>query len=848
MDFNYKNKSVVYKMSNISQLIQEAMYLENRGFIVEAQKIYDILKGNLELLDENMLSRICLFYGDSDEIETVFQASKLGVMRSGEMDILVPFFLKSWRKLNKPIFEIEWLLKQPGMEHLNQERLLIAKYFFECGKFNEAYQITLEIAEKSEHLFRQNSYQNQLYVDAHLNLVELEYHFQNYTQARFHLRKLIYLSENVIREVQQIAYWSILFDEISNFVIRKDWTEISRELTDDVMLICKFYEQLSQSKLTKSLLNEIQNKHFEDGNLEKKRKVYLIFILKMSKNKDWTKDVEKVYLSTPHDLLASLLYIEYLKTVSPEKAKLFWKNEFFNHADKREAVRSFWENIKEKNTRKVDLEDCSVTFFGGGQKIGGTSILVSIKGHHLLLDAGMHLNEEIYYPDYSPMYKKGLTFDDLDALLITHAHMDHTGAVPYVHGQRTDLPIYATEPTKMLMKILLEDSVRMSRDEDVKKEAYTKQDVQNTILSIITVNFDQSFVIPSKDKEWNVTYYPSGHILGAGAIHLEIEGISILFTGDYSVDEQKTVKGIALPENLEVDILITESTYGYLPSNASIKREQQEFLFVESVKQTMDSNGSILIPAFAVGRSQEIILILKEAFKDERYLPFDLYTDGRVTDVCHVYERFSEQKRYINPKFYSEGSDDSVFFGGGVQAAKDIYSDRKGSSFTFNDFIEDYIMPGKNCIVASSGMLTENSTSARYAEHLIDSKRNRISFTGYMDEESPGHQLLKQARYDGGNSLKINGREKAVSANIDSFRLSAHANREQIIQLVMEVKPSQVFLMHGEHEKRYRPVSTIESGEKIFPSVIELLDYLNKDIKITPAMNGTHYFLNEIGE
>jgi len=839
---------VVYNMSSLNKSLQEAMFLENRGFNTEAKKIYDILKKNLDILDLNALSRICSFYRRTDELEIVFQAAKLGIMKFGEMHQLVPYFLQSCRKLNKPIMEIEWLSKQPGIKNLDQERLLIAKFFLEHENFNEAYEIILEIAEQSEHAFRQNSSTSQLFVDAHLNLVEIEYHFKNYTQARFHLRKLIYLSRNAITSIQQIAYWSILLDEIANLVIREDWIEVSKEVTGEVMLICNFYEQLSQGKLTKSLIKEIQQTKFNDRKLEKKREVYMIFILKLINNTDWSQDLEKIYASSPHDLLATLLYSEYLKIESPEKAKLLWKNEFLNHADKREAIKSFWENNKEDKKRKVDLRDCSITFFGGGQKIGGTSILVSVKGHHILLDAGMHLNEEIYYPDYSPMYEKGLTFGDLDALLITHAHMDHTGAVPYVHRQRTDLPIYATEPTKMLMKILLEDSVRMTSDENAKKEFYTKQEVQSTILSIKSIDFNQSFAIPSKEKEWIITYYPSGHILGAGAIHLEIDGVSILFTGDYSVDEQKTVKGIDLPGNLEVDILITESTYGYLPSNASIKREQQEFLFVESVKQTMEVNGSLLIPAFAVGRSQEIILILKEAFKDKRYLPFDLYTDGRVTDVCHVYERFSEQNRYINPKFYSEGKEESVFFGNGVQAAKDVYSDRKGSSFTFNDFIEDYILPGKNCIVASSGMLTENSTSARYAEYLIDSERNRISFTGYMDEESPGQQLLKKVKYDSGNSLKINGREKSVNANINSFRLSAHANREQIIQLIMETGPSQVFLMHGEHEKRYRPVSTMEDGEKIYPSVTELLDYLSEDIKVIPAMNGTEYFLTEMGE
>ncbi|MEM5672976.1 MBL fold metallo-hydrolase [Bacillus cereus] len=269
------------------------------------------------------------------------------------------------------------------------------------------------------------------------------------------------------------------------------------------------------------------------------------------------------------------------------------------------------------------------------------------------------MHEEVYHPDYTPLSDKGLSFDDIDGLLITHAHLDHTGAVPYVHKQGPDMPMYATEATVGLMKILLTDTVRISKDKIT--DMYSEEDVQDTLLSIKYVDFHKTFTIPSKESEWNITYYPSGHILGAGAIHIEFNGVSILFTGDYSIDEQKTVKGLVLPEDLEVDVLITESTYGFLPTNASVDRTRQEKLFVESIKRTMDKGGSMLIPAFALGRAQEIILILKDAFKEQKYLPFNLYLDGRVTDVCRIYQRYSEQGRYINPDFYQKENEESLF-------------------------------------------------------------------------------------------------------------------------------------------------------------------------------------------
>ncbi|ERG68052.1 MBL fold metallo-hydrolase [Exiguobacterium chiriqhucha] len=828
----------------LEQHLQEAIYLDNRGFKEDARKHYDQLKVNLHRLNTDGLQRVSQFYDKYQEAETVFHAAKLGIEMGGDAKVLVPLYIESWENLDREFEDLEWILKKLNFDHLTREYLLVARHLFVQGKVEKAYIIALEIGEKVERSFRRNPSEYALYVDSVLHLVELEHLFGNQTQARFHVRKLIFLESERLVRVQDITYWASLLDELPGLVKREDWNKLSEEVTGDVALVAHFYNELTQRVLTKATVEQLETARFIDKALEKKRKSYLTLLAKMSGRKDWFKGIYTDRDQVPDDLLTTLLYADYLKAEQPEELTGFWKREFPKHADKAEAINAYWNMSKRTLDERVEtnLDDCSITFFGGGQKIGGTSILISVKGHHVLLDAGMHLNEDVYHPDYSLLDEKGLTLDELDALLITHAHMDHTGAIPYVHKQRSDLPIYATNPTVELMKLLLTDAVRINGGAD--PEMYTEVDVQNTLLSIRPVEFHQSFQVPSGDASWKVTYYPSGHILGAGSIHLEIEGVSILFTGDYSIDEQKTVQGLRLPSDIKVDILITESTYGFLPTNASIERSRQEELFIESVKRTMDKSGSMLIPAFAVGRAQEIILILKDAFKKEKYLPFNLFLDGRVTNVCRIYERYSEQNRYINPSAFSKEDEESLFFGGGVQSAQDIYSNRRDSHFTFDDFMDDYIMPGNNCIVASSGMLTENSASARYAERLIGEAQNTISFTGYMDEESPGHHILQKANSEELENIRMNGQEKEIRAKIESFRLSAHASREQILQLILDVRPKRVFLMHGEHEKRFASTQTIVTGEKIYPSLIELLTPLQDEIEVTPAFNGNEYFLN----
>lgn len=830
---------------NLEYHLQEAMFLENAGFKPEARKHYDLLKDHLPLLDEKGLKRVSQFYDSVKKFDIVFEASKLGIKRMGDLTTLAPLFIISWKKTGQHANELEWLIIQPGMDHLLQEKLAISRLLFIKGKTDKAYMVSLEIAEQIEYGFRENPSWYKLYTDAILNLTEMEFIFKNFTQARFHIRKLIYIKKDFFTRVQDIAYWAILLDEITHYSTRPDWDKIEQQLKGDVLLISRFYHQLSKNKLDKQLMKQFEELTFADEMLEKKRKTYLHFIRKLSGQRDGLHSTKQNRSELPHDLLTSLLYADYKHIGNPGDVKAFWENEFPKHADRPEAIKTYWDAQKNEKHKSPnpDLQDCEITFFGGGQKIGGTSILISVKGHHLLLDAGMHVHQEHYHPDYQPMEDMGIGFQDIDALLLTHAHLDHTGAVPYVHKRQNDLPIYATEPTKSLMKMLLTDSARIAKQE--KRDFYSEVDVQNTVLTIKPIDFYRSFVVPSGDEEWKVTYYPSGHILGAGSIYIEMMGIKILFTGDYSIDEQKTVQGLRLPDDLQVDILITESTYGFLPTNASVERKRQEKLFVESVLQTMEKNGTMLIPAFAVGRAQEIILILKDAFKSEKYLPFDLFLDGRVTDVCRIYERFAEKNQFINPAYFQGENGESPFFGGGVQVAQDIYSSHENAEFTFNDFLEDYILPGNNCIVASSGMLTENSASSKYAEALIEDEKNSISFTGFMDEESPGHHVLDTSKMIDGETVTINGSKREVRASIESFRLSAHASREQILQLIAKIQPKKVFLMHGEHNKRYKPVRTIAEGNKIYPSIIDLLVYLKNDLQVIPAVNGQSYHLGE---
>ncbi|EST54574.1 hypothetical protein T458_12820 [Brevibacillus panacihumi W25] len=837
-------------MTILSEVVEKAIYLENRGYFDQAGDCFNYLQQFADELDATVLTRIAQFYLNCDRNIDSLQMAKKAIEKGASLAITGKAYLKAWEKGNLSIEWLEWLQNQPGMENFPEHQLYIAEKLFHGGRHDLGYRLAIQTGEQIEKRVREHLGDFDLFIDSNLLLTELEFLLGNPIQARFHLRKTLYLERERLCRHQEISYWSIVLDEITSWVSREDWHELEERINGEVLMVCQMYRHLLSGKRSKRMMETLHSTPFIDEYLEKKRLTYLALV-----DRDWTGQLsltalEEQHARLPDDLLTTLLYTQRLESVDREAAKSVWKREFVKHADHPLAIRAYHALLRSEEGKSRDpiLDGCRVTFLGGGEKIGGTSILISIHDRHILLDAGMHLHEESYHPDYQPMFDLGVQYEDLDALLITHAHLDHVGAVPYLLAQRPDLPVYATEATKSLMKVLLTDTVKSSRQQELVNDMYDEEQVKKTLLSVQAVDFAKTFIIPSSGKEWRITYYPAGHILGAASIYMELEGISVLFTGDYSIEDQRTVKGMELPDNLKVDILITESTYGYLPTNASMKRSVQENMFVATVDEMIQSNGSVLIPAFALGRAQEIVLILKEAYKNEDFLPFSLFLDGRVTEVCRIYQDYAELGKFVNPAVIPETFEKPLIFGDGVQAAQDLYSNRKGSSYIFDSFFEDFIAPGKTCVVASSGMLIPQSASSRYAEKMIDSKNCLIAFSGYLDEESAGSHILKKSQSQSlsGGKLQVNGVEKEIRARIEAFRLSAHVSREEIVQLVMELRPSFVFLMHGEHQKRYKPVGTKARGEVIYPSLVELLRQI-EGLEVIPAWNGTSYEVQSQG-
>lgn len=457
----------------------------------------------------------------------------------------------------------------------------------------------------------------------------------------------------------------------------------------------------------------------------------------------------------------------------------------------------------------------NITFLGGGNEIGASCAIVEIGQTRLLVDCGIRMTGENRLPDLAAI-KNSPRFNHIDAVILTHAHTDHSGALPVLHQHFPSVPVYCTASTKGLVEVLLRDSLNVMRhkaEEENELPLFAKGAVESLIENLIPVPFGSPTQLGR--SKVTATWFPAGHILGAASVGIEgVENnrtIKVLFSGDISVGEQLTVAGMLAPKDFRPDVLIIESTYG---DRLHSPRDLEERRMIEMVAGVIERKGKLLIPAFAVGRAQEIILMLLKEFRAKRLRKFPVYVDGMVRSVCGVYSSFPSHQTEFTRRLIEKHN--NPFFNI-VDEIQQVTSPTD----------REKILSGDSCcIIASSGMLT-GGASAFYAPTIAADERNGIAITGYQDEESPGRALLNLASGET-RELNIGGRIVEVKSSVAKYSLSAHADANEISGLIEAINPRQIVLVHGEGQARpaladmlrrtggrYRPIHLPRTGDTL---------------------------------
>lgn len=417
---------------------------------------------------------------------------------------------------------------------------------------------------------------------------------------------------------------------------------------------------------------------------------------------------------------------------------------------------------------------------GGGNEIGASSYLFHIAGSNVLVDAGMRFRNTRIFPDFSLLNQLVGGIDSLDAFLLTHAHLDHCGAITRLYHEAPHVPMFAAWPTIELANVMLSDALRVAQkrhSEDWSVVEASKHLLSDALNSFQRISFWEQRQLGSKGT---VTAIPAGHILGAASYLIEIAGRRILCTGDFCLHSQRTISGAELAKLTNIDVLVIESTYAYQPEVHTETVDEQYYVLAQSVAETVSQGGQVLIPAFALGRAQEIVSVFRDYFEEGLLEPFDILVDGLVKAICDVYE---SQRPFLQARLRTRSG--RAIYGRFVKpTAPDFYP----SSTAIRSL-------GPACVISSSGMLLDRTRSATYASVLLEDERNAMVFSGYLDEESPGKRL--SGLRDGQPLvLRLNGKPVDVRARIKRYYLSAHAHSHDLQSVIRSINPRQVILVH----------------------------------------------------
>ncbi|MDR3144354.1 MAG: MBL fold metallo-hydrolase [Puniceicoccales bacterium] len=417
--------------------------------------------------------------------------------------------------------------------------------------------------------------------------------------------------------------------------------------------------------------------------------------------------------------------------------------------------------------------------------IGSSCLFAKIGTFSVLLDCGTNPKHDGY--DSLPTFEK-LGSSALDLILISHCHLDHVGSLPYLMKRQQQARVLMSRASQIVLPRILANSVsvmRLRRDEFGIREYpfFTQTDIESLEDHILPMQFGKPRTFKKDSDEMTVTFFSAGHVLGASSILIEHRHRKTFYTGDVLFRDQRTIKGAMWP-TCEVDTVITETTRGsVMPEDRRSVDSEIERLIV-TIRDTIDAGGSVLIPAFAFGRMQEILKIISDARNSNRLQKDSpIFCSGLGYGLIDDFDTVAKKLSLVNFR-------------------KKITRELGVKIFRGNDpkYIKSQIQR-PSIFVLSSGMLVENTSAYNVACALIDDHKNAICFVGFCDEDTPGGELQKCSAGDS-FLFKAQNYTAKISAKIHRFDLSGHASREDILKNVLGMSPRSVVLVHGEESSR----------------------------------------------
>lgn len=417
-------------------------------------------------------------------------------------------------------------------------------------------------------------------------------------------------------------------------------------------------------------------------------------------------------------------------------------------------------------------------------EIGANSYYLEIGQQRLILDCGMHpKNEgEDALPNFKPIEGR-----PLDAILISHSHQDHIGTLPVLMRRQPNARVFMPEATAEIGATLLHNSVNvMTRQREelgttlyplfTHRETERASDLWRSCPLRVPITIRGERANRRDADSLTFEFFDAGHVLGSSGILLRAEGRTIFYTGDVNFDDQTIAQAAIFPQD-KIDILIMETTRGDHAMSAGWTRAGEESRFCEAIVQAFENGGCVLVPVFALGKTQEVLAMLYKFRRDKLLPDFPIYIGGLSSKISQIYDRRAHMGR------------------------------RQLSRLQLMQDVDPYILNGETILdtparpgrvyALSSGMMTPKTLSNIFARRIVENPRHSVFFVGYADPASPAG-LLRDSPSGGPVTLDPDEPSQSVRCNLKQFQFSAHASREALIEYAKKLSPKKIVLVHGD--------------------------------------------------
>ncbi len=500
------------------------------------------------------------------------------------------------------------------------------------------------------------------------------------------------------------------------------------------------------------------------------------------------------------EIKAKTMWVPFIKRIPPLRSKLTEsiRSVLYENADYRKKfLNKTGHRIYDGWLREKKHEWVRTSFLGAARQVGRSCILLQTPESRIILDCGIDVSQ-----DGSEMYPfldaPEFNVSEIDAVVISHSHLDHTGLLPYLFKFGYKGPVYCTLPTRDIMSLLQLDMVKIQRSEG-KEPIYTSEEVKDSVLHTIPIDYDS---VTDITPDVRLTFYNAGHMLGSSVVHLNIgNGLhNLVYTGDIKYSRTNLLES-ANTQFPRVETMIIESTYG--GKDNTLDETEADNYMIQVVKDTIARKGKILMPVLGSGRAQEVMIIIERLVREKKIPEVPVYIDGMLWDITAIHTAY--------PEFLNRNIRQQIFHKDNNPFLSPIFK-KVGSAKERKQVIES---DGPCLILATSGMLT-GGPSVEYFKKLAENKNHCLVFSCYQPPGSMGHRVREGEREihtKEGNKMQVLN----VKMEVHKIEITGHSDRRQLMNYVKRCNPSprKVIVIHGESSRCLDLASSIHKQNRI---------------------------------